>query len=400
MRILVLSDLHIGKKARGKDLCPNGDNDWLDENYKIDFINYIHSEKIRVDYLIITGDISNTATFQEFSLGNNLIDEISQELNLDKSKVLIIPGNHDVDWEVLKLADPKNPDDLKFRKSQRYDSLKHGLINWNIDEFLENPYFKSWIFKDLFVLGFNSAWHDENDVNVHHGLITDDIIQKMDAHIHAQDLTNKVKLFITHHHLFQYSDPLSIDPDFSIMVHSEKLLRMLAKNKFDMITHGHKHIPRIITQEIDCIHPLSMLCAGSFSVKLDQRLNGTILNMFHIINFEGRDKETDKIYGYIENYSYLSTHKWIKSLKNNSNILYKQGFGAYASIKALKEKLSPIIQGQVNNQGSACWSKLCRQYPSLSYHPAEFISQLTDEIRDDLVLEKHEIENEIIFIKP
>jgi len=24
MKILILSDLHIGQKARGKDLCPNG----------------------------------------------------------------------------------------------------------------------------------------------------------------------------------------------------------------------------------------------------------------------------------------------------------------------------------------------------------------------------------------
>ncbi len=399
MRILVLSDLHIGQKARGKDLCPTGDNKWLDRNYINDFIDFISNEKIKADYLVVTGDISNSASFEEFQLGSNIIEDIAKGLKIPKSKVLLIPGNHDVDWKVLELADLKNESDLNFRKTQRYDTFKNGFNNnKKLEEFFNEPYFTSWDFDDLYVVGFNSAWHDENNAKIHHGLITDNIIFKLESHINSNDLSSKIKLFITHHHLYPYSDPISHEADFSIMTNSENLLKMLARNKFDMIAHGHKHIPRIITQEIDSIHPLSLLCAGSFSVVLDQRFNGSILNMFHVINFEGRDSDTDRIYGFIENYSYSSPHKWLKSERNNSNVLFQQGFGSYSSIKTLKQELVPIVSEEFKQKGSATWSKLCKDNRKLLYHTPDFITQLTDEIAKELELKKFTIENEIIFI--
>lgn len=399
MKILVLSDLHIGQKARGKDLCPDGNNKWLDKNYKDDFIDFIIRENIKVDYLIIAGDISNEATYDEFSLGSAIIWDIAKALKLTKSKVLLVPGNHDVDWKVLELANPENEDDYNFRKTQRYDTFKNGF-NYNrklLDLFIE-PFFTSWEYEDLFVVGFNSAWHDENNEKVHHGLITDNIITQFEKHLHDLDIDSKIKLFITHHHLYPYSDPISHEADFSIMTNSENLLKALARNKFDMVVHGHKHIPRILTQEIDSIHPISLLCAGSFSVILDQRFNGSILNMFHVINFEGRDCETDRIYGFVENYSYSSPHKWLKSEKNNSTVLHQQGFGSYSCIRTLKRELLPIIKAEHKKNGSVTWSTLCKNNRKLLYHTPDFIAQLTDEIANDLKLKKYTIENEIIFL--
>jgi 3',5'-cyclic AMP phosphodiesterase CpdA len=400
MKILVLSDLHIGINARGRDMCPVANDKALEDNYVNDFISYLLANSIRADYLVITGDVTCCANIGEFKLGRNLIKEIADKIDIPNNKVLIIPGNHDVDWEVLKIVKPDDEEDKVFRKGQRYDAMRTVFNDsYNIKELLAEPYYTSWEYDDLYVLGFNSAWHDEKDARTHNGFITNDIIEKLELIIKRYDLTNKIKIFITHHHLFQYSDPVSSITDVSIMKNSENLLRMLARNKFDMVAHGHKHVPHIFTQEIDSIHPISMLCAGSFSVILDQKYSGSVLNMFHIINFEGRDEETGRIYGIVESYSYSSPHKWLKSKQGNSSVLHQQGFGSYSCIDILVNELAPLVLNEYGIKGSAVWSDICKDNRRLLYHTPEFIGQLTDEIANKVGLKKYAIENEIIFIR-
>jgi predicted phosphodiesterase len=400
MRIAVISDLHIGEKARGKDFCPNGNNKWLEENFINDFIYFVEKENFNVDYLIVSGDISSTASYSEFQLAKEIINNIAKVLKIPQNKTLVTLGNHDVDWTVINLANSDDKKELEFRKTQRYDTFRTSFIgDNNLAELVVDPYFTIWDFEDLYVVGFNSAWHDELNKKVHYGLITDEIISKIETQIKSNDLSSKIRLLVIHHHLYPYSDLISYEEDFSIMINSENLLKMLARNKFDMVVHGHKHVPHIVTQEIDSIHPISFLCAGSFSALLDQRLNGYALNMFHIINFEGRDITNDRIFGYIENYSYSSPHKWLKSVKNNSNVLYEHGFGSFSCLKTLKQEIVPLILKEIENNGSAVWSNFCEKNRKLKFHPAEFIDLLTDEIAIELGVRKISNEIEIIFIK-
>ena len=399
MRILVISDLHIGEKARGKDLCPNGSNKWLDENYKQDFINYIRRENIAANYIVITGDISDSATPEQFEVGYRFVKEIADVANVPYDNILIVPGNHDVDWRILDIAENQTGRSLEYRKKHRYDSLIDGFNNEFVKtELINEPYYYIWDFADLLVVGFNSAWNDEKNVKVHNGEILNATIEDIETDLLRKNINKeKIKLFITHHHLFQFSDPISQDPDYSIMINAENILQMLSRNRFDMIIHGHKHIPRIKTLEMDSLHPLSLLCAGSFSVILDQRLSGCVLNSFHLVHFEGRDTKTDRIYGYVENYSFSSPHKWLKSEKSNSSVLFKHGFGSYSNIKQLKGELIPLITEIMRARGSLVWSTFCQDNRKLLYHTPEFITQLTDEIAKDLEIFKYAAGNEIIF---
>lgn len=398
MKILVISDLHIGDKARSKDLCPTDSNNYIDLTYKQDFIDFVKKENIKVDYLLVSGDISSSATYDEFTLARTIINDISTGIGVEANKVIIIPGNHDVDWSVLNLSKPNAPD-YEFRKTQRYDTIRNVFSgDLKINSLITAPYFSTWNYSDLFVIGYNSACNDGKDEKIHHGLITSETIHDIEKEIHSLDLSGKYKIFTTHHHLYNYSDAIPHIPDFSIMTNADNLLKMLSNNNFDIVIHGHKHIPQIKTLYDNCIHPLPILCAGSFSVLLGQELNGLVFNMFHIINIEGRDSNCETVFGFIENYSFFTGHKWKQFEKSNrSNIIFKHGFGAYNSIPKLKKRLIPIFQDLIASKGVVQWSYLCEQDRELSYHTPDFIVKLTEDISKELNLNKYHADMDIIF---
>ena len=81
IEILIISDLHIGGKARGKDLQPNPIDPckWWEETYVHDFFEFVNNETMSFDYLIVTGDISETASIEEISLGYNIIETMANK---------------------------------------------------------------------------------------------------------------------------------------------------------------------------------------------------------------------------------------------------------------------------------------------------------------------------------
>jgi len=399
MRILVISDLHIGDAARGKDLRVGDHDKWLDENYINDFIVFVSKRIARVDYLLIAGDISNRGGFDELRLGKNVINRIVEGLKISKEKVVIVPGNHDVDWDVLRLRDG-GIGSAELRKSQRYDPFKKVFCDdEKVLKLFDKPYFTSWDFEGLFVVGFNSGWDDDNEKYVHNGKIDDEVISQIEKHIKESDAENKIKLFITHHHLFQFSDKVSDITDVSIMVNAENLIRMLARNRFDMVVHGHKHVPRIFTQDIDALHPISYLCAGSFSAILNQRLSGHVLNMFHVIDFDEVKDEGSRVHGFVENYSYSSPHKWLESKRLNAGVLPKEGFGSYSCMTMLLKEILPEMAKILNEENHILWKKFCLGDKRLLYHTAEYIDVLIDGICDALNLKKYPTDVETILMR-
>src|SRR5689334_23033318 len=105
LTLAVLSDLHIGYGARAKDLCPYSDGKQIETGYRERFLKFVKKHKFKPDYLIIPGDISDRAQPPEFELASELVLELAETLEVSKNRVLFVPGNHDVDWAVMDIAD-------------------------------------------------------------------------------------------------------------------------------------------------------------------------------------------------------------------------------------------------------------------------------------------------------
>ncbi|MFN7929419.1 MAG: metallophosphoesterase [Blastocatellia bacterium] len=67
-----------------------------------------------LDYLVISGDLTNRATKEEFDNAYEFISGVIERFKLSAERCIIVPGNHDLswdqevyDWKQERLIDPK-----------------------------------------------------------------------------------------------------------------------------------------------------------------------------------------------------------------------------------------------------------------------------------------------------
>ncbi|VFN04525.1 MAG: 3',5'-cyclic AMP phosphodiesterase CpdA [Candidatus Kentron sp. G] len=98
IRILHLSDLHFQDEAFA-NVCRTQLETDLRQELKID----------RLSYLVLSGDITQRATEEEFRAAFGLVDTLVKRFGLDASRVVVVPGNHDVNWALSEDAYPFIP---------------------------------------------------------------------------------------------------------------------------------------------------------------------------------------------------------------------------------------------------------------------------------------------------
>jgi len=388
--LAVVSDLHIGSKARSRDLCPR-ESEATESDFRHKFKAFIKGSKVKADFLIVAGDISSIAAPDEFKLCSEIVLEIANTLSVQNNNILFVPGNHDVNWSVLQI-DPA--DQSKFWASQRYAPLAHS--DWMFSKLLTSqqgngltaPYY--WIrnFKTVLSAGYNSAWRDNPDEHVHHGLVSQDHLEQLDKDLAKHKKSNsQLRLFMVHHHPLQYSDPIPDEPDFSAMTNAENLLSLLRKHNFDVLIHGHKHVPRFKIHGLESGFPLAILGAGSFSATLDTRWSGLVSNQFHLLRIEGRVKEEGYIRGVLKNWTYLSGRGWVPS-EGHSGIVHRLAFGAYIASNKLKSSLKNEIAKAFAHSDFVDWNTLAKKLPYLEYLPFDQLTDALDELSGQLYFQR------------
>jgi predicted MPP superfamily phosphohydrolase len=93
MQILHLSDLHFGTL----DNAHNWHNQLAE-----DLIQELDCP--RLDALILSGDIANKSTLEEYTAAKQFLDNLCQEFQLQPEQIVIVPGNHDLNWGLAKKA--------------------------------------------------------------------------------------------------------------------------------------------------------------------------------------------------------------------------------------------------------------------------------------------------------
>jgi UDP-2,3-diacylglucosamine pyrophosphatase LpxH len=402
--LAVQSDLHIGPSARAKDLRTSDETGAIDTDYKKQFLQFIQSNRIIADYLIVPGDISDSAQPDEFILASEIICETSKALKLiSMDRIIFVPGNHDVDWTMIS----NYPGDKSgVRRQQRYSSLRESdclfkqIIESGHENFFIEPFYSLWEFGDLLVIAYNSSWHDDPNIAIHYGLIAEESINQLKEALVKIDLSpRRLRLFIVHHHPIQYSDPLPNEPDFSAMTNSPNLLKLLRDNNFDLVIHGHKHKPDLRTLSIDSGFPLVILGAGSFSAIIDSRWSGLVNNLFHVIKISGRDEDTGCIFGETRSWAYLCGRGWVPSGLHNG-IIHNRPFGTYIQPSVLVNKLNPIIYEHLQHKDYLEWLEIVKELPYLQHLPPDRVIEVLDKLSSQIDFRRHgEFPDEIVLLK-
>jgi len=404
LQLAVISDIHVGKGARAKDLCPADEPErdaMPDEKYMEKFLGFIKTKSLKADYLILPGDVTHSARPEEVQIASEFIGKACVSLNVNPNNVVFVPGNHDVDWSVFE-----KPDSTGVRRAQRYDPIRSNrfdfkaIIERGTGCVFEAPHFTVWNTPDLLVVGYNSAHHDDPK-KFHHGLVDVAHIEEMRQVLSKlPDSKDQLRLFLVHHHPLQYDDPTPESPDRSIMVNAEQLQAFVGKFHFDLFVHGHRHLPRFKTQSLDGSPEVAILCSGSFSVKIDTRWTGTINNQFHLITVDGRDPVEHLITGRVESWSYNYVRGWVKSDATHDGIPHVEPFGTYIRPESLKALLRPILEGYFAAGDFVEWSSVLHKEPHLRHLRPEMVLRVLDELATVVNFRRiHDSPEKIVLLK-
>lgn len=257
MHILHLSDLHFGTPEQAKV--------WYNQ-LAGDLTNKKELNISSLDALILSGDIANKSTSDEYEASQLFINNLCKEFPLKPEQIIIVPGNHD-------LNRPKSEEAYTPMQRRKFDGqtiTRNGKIepdpNYSIDvgEYVEkqdekkykerffyfsnfyeaikgNPYpleyEKQYIidyFPDqkLLILGLNSAWqldhHYTNRASINMNALSNALTEIR----LSTNYNNCLKIAVWHHPLDSAGNDRITDQSF---------MKLLAVAGFRLFLHGHIH---------------------------------------------------------------------------------------------------------------------------------------------------------------
>lgn len=286
MNIIHLSDLHFGTSQQA--------NLWSSQLLQdLRFELNIST----IDALIISGDIASNSTESEYDAALEFINELRKDFNLEHSQIVIVPGNHDLNWDLSKKAykpikmndyegpfitinGEKRPDpshaiergnDLIEQKdedlsrdrfhyfSKFFQKIKHK--SYPISDYARNytiDFFPGNADQPLLVLGLNSAWEIDHHYKDRASINMDALSNALKEINRNPDYSRCHKFAVWHHPLDSASNDRIKDRSF---------LDQLVVSGFCIFMHGHVHKAEMSPYHYDIRtngRRIHRICTGTF----------------------------------------------------------------------------------------------------------------------------------------
>lgn len=292
VKILHFSDIHFGPNHFFTNLPASTDK--IPESDHPNFAKYIcktiHKENIDPDIILISGDISQNGLTSEFKVATKSIQAISskiQEHQGNAISTITCPGNHDVNWDLIK-ADP----DAKGIAFAPYVNFRNSISNsshFGQATPPEQMYEIHWLAgaPPVLFVSLNSATLESP--SDHRGYIgesqLDNAIREAIAHPNWND-SFKVAMF--HHHLIPVSTIESHISSENLLTDAATVKRRLLSEGFSLVIHGHRHHSHAELSS-DGTNSMVIIGGGSSGVARDER--GEQPLQFNVITIKRSTKE-------------------------------------------------------------------------------------------------------------
>ena len=293
MYILHLSDLHFGTQQDA--------NRWygqLTDDLRGLLSQLESNQSPHLDALIISGDIANKSLPEEYKAAERFINRLLPEFGLQRHQIVIVPGNHDLNWDSSKKAyeiiqresyegslddeDILNKDiivDGNFvlvPKQEEYEERFKHFSNF-YENVIAKPYprqyrqqyeLRHFPDQNLLILGLNSAWklnHHENYRS--RASINPDVVENaLDKINHTPTYRDsKLKIAVWHHPLYSPHEDRIKDHGF---------MQRLATNNFRLAFHGHIHRANAEDYKYNLAQQIDIIAAGTFGAPVKQWVPG------------------------------------------------------------------------------------------------------------------------------
>lgn len=273
--ILHISDIHLGTEAQAR-------------KYRMQLEADLKRELgiRRLDYLLISGDLADHATPEEFDAAFLLIDGIAKRFGLDPGRIVVVPGNHDVNWDSSEASYAFVPA-RKLRASPSVGTFipagDSGILQRDNQRYKDRfAYFSEAIYQKIYgrpypleydeqavlhpraddrllFLALNSCWEIDHHYTDRASLHIDALTFALDQ-INSGSYEEWLKIAIWHH-------PLG-------MMVNEDHMELLAVAGFQVCLHGHIHEATERFYRYDSQRNIHLISAGSFGAPVKELPGG------------------------------------------------------------------------------------------------------------------------------
>lgn len=305
VRILHLSDLHISADADvptllGPLLADLRSDDLADDP---------------IDYLVVSGDITNRATAREFEVAYEFMSNLIAELRLSSARCVLVPGNHDLSWDEevytwrpKRHVDPTLSADALSRQGTGYlvrDEARYPQRFSNFSKYLYHPLMQRAYPVDATAqcvpalapggvqfLAFNSSWQIDEQFPSRSGINLGALARGLAA------ADEQVQRAVQNGQLNRDA-PLRIAVWHHPVTGNEKMpdtafLTQLKQAGVRLCLHGHVHEARPdLLHHLDPEHAIHIVGAGTFDAVAKDRPESTP-RMYNVVTVD-RDAATIRV---------------------------------------------------------------------------------------------------------
>lgn len=206
-------------------------------------------------HLVVSGDLTYIGSEQEYAEALSFLTSATEALGISRANVHIVPGNHDISWNLAR-----------HDKKYRFDPYLQCLIQFYGEELFRRIYPKvSWPITitnrpaaheivainyqpdtQLLIVGLNSCVYESEQH--HYGFVGERQLRNLrEAMAQLEVPANAVRVALIHHHLHPFPELLKeregqeIWVDVSTIRDAGFVERSLERSGFDLVLHGHKH---------------------------------------------------------------------------------------------------------------------------------------------------------------
>lgn len=254
----------------------------------------------RLEYLVISGDVANRSTEEEYDAAFAMVDGLVKRFGLDGSRVVIVPGNHDLNWDLCEQAYPFVPkrklpsplpeerwipageagallrDDALYRERfAHYNTYFHRRVysgQYNplddVDQFLfvERPEDR------ILYLGLNSSWQLDHHFRTRAGIHMPALTKALDL-LQDGKYNGWLKVAVWHH------------PVTGKEMMNDEFMQLLAVHGFQIGLHGHIHEASQGFYHYDDRRKIHIIGAGTFGAPVHEQVTGIPLQ-YNLLTFD------------------------------------------------------------------------------------------------------------------
>ncbi len=278
IHILHLSDIHLGTLNQAHQYRVQLETD-LKKQLKIN----------KLEYLVISGDIANYSTSEDYEAALELVNNLGKGFDLDSKKIIVVPGNHDLNWELSEnayhfVSKRKLPDPLP--EGRYREAGDEGVLLRDEQLYQKRfDYFNSFFYKRMYgkeypteykkqgilhtypndrivFLALNSCWEIDRYYHDRAGVNMDALYHSLNHFIDGK-YDGWIKFAVCHH-------PIA----GSEMMKNVEFMEQLAVHGFQIVIHGHIHEAIEGYHKYDDSRGIHIIGAGTFGAPVKEKVSG------------------------------------------------------------------------------------------------------------------------------